>query len=513
MISTISSDGYTLATKSKEKLLEENFAQFEKSGYTPTKGSMLNGLSSGDYPHLIFNSNIDQSWIYQYLYESVSWVYACVQRRANAAENAGISIIPIRHKGKVEDNVEKFIETTELFLENCNPEQDFDELIRQAHIDLPVNGKSYLVFDYMEKYPPFRTPKAIYRADFRTMKAVRLHPLLAYMGIPEYEYISKYKNELLGWCQEVITVDDMATFLEPIGRQQGEVNPLRKAPWIVGNGDNIRYFYPEQVIEIRSDASGTSPLKSLSLSLKTELSAQEYTYAYFKNATKTGIVLSMEGKVNKSDAEINKEWIQNEYTNPVNAWKPMLLLGGIKLVRDSANTSDVQYLDIRKFNLVEVCAALGVDPQLFHSEAKSSDKEEAERSFEETTVTPTAKRILKAVTRKFYEIFPEFKGKFKFIPGAKGRASLHLLNIAQKMVMCGATTNESRNLIGFPDVKTDDLYDMPLVAANVMPLETTVSLANAKNVGPNPVKDNNPAGQPRSKSPQDGQTGVNNEQR
>ena len=88
------------------------------------------------------------------------------------------------------------------------------------------------------------------------------------------------------------------------------------------------------------------------------------------------------------------------------------------------------------------------------------------------------------------------------------------MNIAQKMVMCGASINESRALIGLPDLN-EEIYDKPQIAVNIMPADLVPEMVKDKSkaVGPAPVKDNNPAGQPGKNTPQEGRGGVYNEQR
>lgn len=516
-----SDNGRVIQLKTPKRVIQDKIdAEIMKATIAPPMSDLLNRGRSGGYPHYLFsfnNPNVDRAWTNEILYRTVSWEYACVNFIANSAHNAGYSVVPVKKRSekKVSTHVQKFVDGLADFFESANEEQSFSEIYKQTHIDLGANGKAYLIVKYLENRPPFKTPIAIYRADYRTIRPIRFHTLAAYFGLPE-EYYKGMKNSLIAWVQEVIDSNGIETFLEPIGHTQNSISAMQRnvqlPPWLV-YGSNVTYFHPEEVIEIKLDANGTSPLESLEYSLAAEISAQQYTYSYFRNSTKPGIILTME-KGTKDQALVSKQWMQNEFTSPETSYNPMLLLGGIKLVRDSASTQHVQYLDIRKFGIVEVCAANGVDPSIISGEGSASEKEEAKRTCEENTVTPRSKLIFDKITRHFEKVFPSMRGRFKIIPGVKGRSSLHLLNIAQKMVMCGASVNETRALIGLPEMN-EEIYNKPQVAVNIMPADLVPEMVKNKSkaVGPAPVKDNNPAGQPGKNTPQGGRGGVYNEQR
>jgi len=513
VISPIEKRNGEIKPKFKEKMLSEI-----QKAYTLSKTELLRGKPS--YSRFLFSTDnpLDSCWLNDFLYKTISWVYACAQKTANSAVNAGYSIVPRKKDGKVKPQIEKFCEGLDEFFKNVNEEQVFEELLKQYHIDAAINGKAYFIFDFLENHPPFNTLIAIYRADFRTIKPVRMDQYLR--NFPELNdpELERHKNTLIGWVQQIYDGTDMESFLEPMGKPQGKVKPLNAVPYVMGAGPNTRYFYPEQVLEVKLDAQGTSPLDCLIRSLKTEISAQEYTNSYFDNFTKAGIIMSLEeGSI--GEAEVNKQWLKEEYGDPANAYSPMFLIGGIKLVRDSASTADVKYLEIREFNKLEVCGAMGTDPVLLSStQGKSAEKEEAQRAFEEGTVTPRSVLFFRKLTKKIEEIYPKFKGKFEIIPGVKGRSSLHLLNIAQKMAMAGASTNEVRSLTGLQEIE-GPVYDKPLMAVNVQPIQTIEDVARAtmqpqKLVGNKAMKDNNPGGgQPRNENVQGGRSGVYNEQR
>jgi len=475
---------------------------------TPTKKELLERNQTKIFSP--DNLAINRDWTHHFLYSNVSWVFRCSQRIGNSAMSTGVSVLPVVNEDnpKVKRSTKYVIEGIKGLFAKPNKENTFEEIYKQIHEDLSTHGTSYIIWEFLEKEPPFRTPIAFYRADYRTIRPVRRNEFIEFFGLNDN---TLYTNDIIYYCQEIVY--DLKSFLEPKGKLAPQMKrTLYNAPWIKGSGNNVRYFYPEQVMEISLNAAGVSPLDTLVYPLATELAAQQYTYSYFKNGTKTGMILALKNGT-KPQAEDIRAKIMDSYTNPDTAWRPMVLLGDLNLVRESANTSDVQFLDIRKFTKEEVCAAMGVPSSLVSETAGKANKEEDELSFEVNTVRPMSLTILGKFLLFFINLYPEQRGLIDIVPGVEGKASLHLMKTAQIQLMCGGTINESRKLIGLPEYLDDEIANVPFSAANLMPVNLIKDMIQSKKVGPNPVKDNNPGGQPRDENVQGGRSGVNNEQR
>lgn len=480
---------------------EDPFSFLEKSFPESSYLGNENTLAIPNF--LIRGSNgMRKPFLYQYLFDKITWIGAGISKIGDSAFSSGCKIVNAKKGVPIDKKAGDYPAVTflkELFA-NPNNDQTFLELYKQVIIDLCVNGKGYFIIEFLEDTPPFRTPIAIYRADFRCMRPVYLHDYLIYNQNIPYLEAKKYKNKIVMWCQEVI--EGLESFVEVTGKAQ---NP--RTPWIVGNGTNVKYFYPEQVLEIKLYANGVSPLESLEDSIATEIAAKKYTYSYFKNATKTGMVLTLE-KGSAADAKQNKEWLMNEYSKPAGAWKPLFLLGGVKMVASGANTSDVQYLEIRAFNKTECCAATGVPESMF-----GDGNEEDTINFENNTVVPKENLVLMKLQKKFEDILPWFKGSFVIQSGRKSKASYHMMKIAQLQAMIGGSVNENRELIKLPP-KDGEEYDDACLASNIMPVKMLKKTIESKNnsIGPKVVRDNF-TGQRRDENIQGGKSGITNEQR
>ena len=468
--------------------------------YASTFAANENTLAIPDF--LVHGSNgARKPFLWQFLFDKITWIGKGADKIGNSAISSGYKILNAKDGEPVErkSDDQPVVKRLKKLFNNPNNEQKFPELYKQWMMDLSTAGKAYVILDFLEEAPPFKNIIAIYRADYRCIRPVYFQQYLMYAQKMGFEEVKKYKNKIILWVQEVI--EGLESFVE----KKGRVDP-NATPWLVGNGVNTRYFYPEQVIEIKLNASGTSPLESLEDDIATEIAAKKYTYAYFRNATKTGLVMSAEN-ITQDQADQNKAYLQNEYSKPAGAWKPMFLLGGVKLVSNGANMSDVQFLEIRAFNKTACCAAIGVPENMFGQDASEEEK----LNFENDEVLPKEILILSRIQKRFEELWPEEEGKFVIQPGIKNRATYHLMKIAQLGIMVGSTINESRALINLPP-KDGELYDQPCTAVNVMPTSMAKQALDAKQAGPKMLTDKNP-GQPGSKNIQEHAAGIFNEQK
>jgi len=440
-------------------------------------------------------------YLWQYLTDKVPWIAIGANKIGNTGVNSGVAVLNAKQGEPVERKSDDLpvVKKIKKLINDPNPKQKFPEIYKQLLSDLSTAGKAYVIIIYLEDEPPFLNPIAIYRADYRCMRPVYLHDYLAHKGVNQSE-IDKWKNRIVVWCQE--TIIGLESFEEPKGKQTTD-----KASWLIGNGTNTTYFYPEQIIEIKLNASGTSPLESLEDDIATEIAARKYTYAYFRNATKTGMVLTLENGT-PADAKQNKEWLNTEYATPAGAWKPLFLLGGVKMVTAGANVSDVQYLEIRQFSKSVCCAVMEIPESFFSG---GGGNEEDSINFENDTVKPKEILILSSLQKKFEEIWPSEKDRFVIQPAIIGRASYHLMKISQLVAMTGGTINELRALRKAPRLEGEN-YDIPLLASNIMPIDFLEKTINLKQLGPTVVRDNDPA-QRRGENIQGGRSGVFNEQR
>lgn len=104
-----------------------------------------------------------------------------------------------------------------------------------------------------------------------------------------------------------------------------------------------------------------------------------------------------------------KEDIANNWTQSQNG--VLVLSGDMKYTPLSANAEEMQLLDSRKFNAIEICSFFGVPPELLGLGNKSSNVEDLMNLFLTTTIQNYISMIEHEFSRKMFS--PQSQGKYK----------------------------------------------------------------------------------------------------
>ena len=137
----------------------------------------------------------------------------------------------------------------------------------------------------------------------------------------------------------------------------------------------------------------------------------------------------------------------------------------------SLSSTDMQFLETRKFTVRELCRFFGVHPSFVFDDTSNNYKsaEMANITYLSFSLDPILKRIEAEFTRKLIPQSLCCKRIFKF--DRKGIYSLDLLSLAKYQTMTIAsgiyTVNDWRHIENQPAV---DGGDVTLVSANLIPL-------------------------------------------
>jgi len=151
------------------------------------------------------------------------------------------------------------------------------------------------------------------------------------------------------------------------------------------------------------DQLGVSPLNSLFTPVETDIYAQSYNRAFFKNAARPRGVFSMKGAT-EEQIKRNREYLRSEFQGPENAHKDLLLEGEVTFKDLQKAPQDVEFLELRKFNREEILAVYGVPPaklgiietgNIGAGTGKSQDF-----TFQNEVVIPHQERIERRINRK-----------------------------------------------------------------------------------------------------------------
>ena len=98
------------------------------------------------------------------------------------------------------------------------------------------------------------------------------------------------------------------------------------------------------------------------------------------NGAKPGGLYSVDGKLNADQYKQISAWLDAS-TNGDNAWRPLILDNGAKWTPLQTTGVDNQHLETRKFQIEEVCRALGVIPLMVGASDKTATYASAEQMF------------------------------------------------------------------------------------------------------------------------------------
>ena len=108
-------------------------------------------------------------------------------------------------------------------------------------------------------------------------------------------------------------------------------------------------------------------------------------------------------------SKAQKQQLAQNWTQSQNG---VLVLGGdMKFTPLSANAEEMQLLDSRKFNAIEICSFFGVPPELLGLGNKSSNVEDLMNLFLTTTIQNYISMIEHEFSRKMFS--PQSQGKYK----------------------------------------------------------------------------------------------------
>lgn len=166
-----------------------------------------------------------------------------------------------------------------------------------------------------------------------------------------------------------------------------------------------------------------------------------------------------------------------------NGTKICSLPGDSDFKQISMSSTDMQFLESRKFQVDEICRFFGVNSSFVFSGSSTNykDAEQAYTNFLTFTLNPYLKRIESEFCRKLVPRKFCCKRVFRF-----DRSDIYALDLQskaeyyKKMQEIGAmTTNEIRRKENLPSVEGGDT---PLVSANLLPLDTIREAKGVKKV-------------------------------
>ena len=173
-----------------------------------------------------------------------------------------------------------------------------------------------------------------------------------------------------------------------------------------GNDSPVRdsYLLPEEVIALRLPTpfdfhEGQAPAHVAAVAAQTDYAAAKFMQGLMLNNADTGVIVETDQQPDDNQRQQILAALRERKRKAGTADRPLLLWGGFKVVKPALSSTDMQFLENRKFARQEICAVFGVPQELlgFTEDANRSVGESARANFIEHTVCPLAERIAAAL--------------------------------------------------------------------------------------------------------------------
>jgi HK97 family phage portal protein len=112
------------------------------------------------------------------------------------------------------------------------------------------------------------------------------------------------------------------------------------------------------------------------------LAGEEHGARFFGNGATTTFVLGTDGKLSDAAFKHLKDQVKEEHTGLAHAWEPWVLEEGLKPLPVSMNNDDAQWLESRKFSVLDVCRWLRIQPHMLFELDRSTNNNIEQQALE-----------------------------------------------------------------------------------------------------------------------------------
>lgn len=290
---------------------------------------------------------------YYDMYKSHPIVRAAIDKIAETATNVGYDFVPRDSRAK---NNESELTVLKAFF---SKQDNFIYELRRIYTDLLIYGDAFLYIVPDRR----RNPTKLKRLSPKTL------------------HIEANKNgKIIAYYQKN---------LEDISDDPVRFEPQEILHFMIADPDNDLY--------------GLSPLESLRWAVTADIYAQRYNAAFFANSGVTGTIIGVRN-ANPDELQRNRKWLEEHYTGPENAHKPIVIEGeSITIEKAVATHTEMGFLDGRRFITMEILAVLDVPPAkigIMESANRSNSKEQ-DKSFRTESVSPLQNIVQNVINDQF----------------------------------------------------------------------------------------------------------------
>lgn len=250
--------------------------------------------------------------------------------------------------------------------------------------------------------------------------------------------------------------------------------------------DDIAFvgFYPSDILHFPgvgwNGKTGMSVIKSAALnSVGNALSADQFTGLYFKQGISSPGYIKFPQKLTKDQFEMMRQYWKEKVVGADQAHLPPIITEGGEFAPLNIKADDVQLLETRKFQVLDIARIFGVPPHMIGAQETTTSWgtgiEQQSIGFVRYTLRPHLTRIEQELNRKLFrkrQFFAEFDVNALLRGDVKARNEAHQIALGGNQNPGWKTVNEIRreeNLSPLPD--GDTLYQ-PLTGEPSEPAQT-----------------------------------------
>src|ERR1051326_123093 len=195
---------------------------------------------------------------------------------------------------------------------------------------------------------------------------------------------------------------------------------------------------------------GMPPLYAAAMAAKTDFAASAFMRGIIENNGDAGLIVRNDKRMDPEQEEQLIAELRNRKRRAGIADRPLLLTGVSEIIKPSLSSSDLQFLENRKFSRAEICAAFGVPEEILTAtdHAKYDVMQGARQNFIENRVAPICCRLEAAEDVVVKSLDPSAVGWFDLdsLPIMQ-QAPRNLLFAAPPGFSLGITFNELNRVL------------------------------------------------------------------
>lgn len=159
---------------------------------------------------------------------------------------------------------------------------------------------------------------------------------------------------------------------------------------------------------------GLSPLQVAAMAAGTEFAAGAFMKGLIENNADTGLIVRTKEPLGDEQQEELRAALDNRKRKAGTADRPLVLSGVSEILKPELSSSDLQFLENRKFSRGEICAAFGVPEEIVTTTdtAKYDVMAGARLNFIENRVAPLCRRLEAAEAPTVRALDPRAAGWF-----------------------------------------------------------------------------------------------------